>query len=160
MADLDVTTEQGLQGRCGPAGLLGERCICWVASTRQTDGAVSLARDLVWPNPCHLVLCLDSPDRVSPEKGGGAGRRRPLTPEVIGKATVMLRELYGPDTSVMVLPGRPLAEIRRYARTNQVSLIVMGKQALTVEAEYGERLLDDPPCPILVFVEPQNGDGT
>ena len=58
----------------------------------------------------------------------------------------------------MVLPGHPVAEIRRYARTQNIDLIVMGEQALAVEKTYGERLLDDAPCTVMVLGLPQQTD--
>ena len=77
-----------------------------------------------------------------------------MTPELIRTATSMLRKLYGPDTDAMVLLGEPLAEIRRYVRTQHIDLVVMGEQAIAIENEYHARLIDDPPCPVLVFVDP------
>ena len=129
--------------------------MCWVASTREVDAAVAMARALVRPNPCNLVLSLDSPNRVSRRRTNPPGRVEPLTPEMIGKASSMLRYLYGSETHVMVLPGNPLTELRRYVRTHDVSLVVMGSQARAVEREYGERLIDDPPCPGVVCVDPR-----
>lgn len=139
-----------------------ERCACWVASAGEMDEAVSIAKAIAKPNPCHVVLCLDSPLRVSTRDvasdgiASGLESKGPVTPEVIGKATAMLRYLYGSDTNVMVLPGAPQREIRRYVRNHKIDLVVMGSQALAVEREYGESLLDDPPCRVLVFVDPNH----
>ena len=151
MAGTEKKLSQLWQVLCGEGG---GRCVCWVASTGEVDAAVALARELGRPNPCHVVLCLDSPDRLRPGRASGTRRRGPLTPELIGRATSLLRSLYGPDTEAMVLPGEPLAEIRRYVRTHDINLVVMGEQALTLESEYDARLIDDPPCPVLVFVDP------
>lgn len=149
MTEIDSVVHQAWPGSCL------ERCVCWIASTREVDQAVALARALVRPNPCHLVLSLDSPNRVTTRRPMPPVRGEPVTPEVIGKASSMLRYLYGSETHVMVLPGNPLTELRRYVRTHDVSLVVMGSQALAVEQEYGERLIDDPPCPVVVFVDPR-----
>lgn len=130
------------------------RCVCWVASTRERDAAVSVVRELVRSAPCHVVICLDSPHRLDAGRPTGVDRRRPMTPELIRTATSMLRKLYGPDTDAMVLLGEPLAEIRRYVRTQHIDLVVMGEQAIAIENEYHARLIDDPPCPVLVFVDP------
>ena len=151
MAGKGKKLSQLWQVLCGEGG---GRCVCWVASTREADAAVALAKELGRPNPCHIVLCLDSPDRLQERQSSGTRRRGPLTPELIGRATSLLRSLYGPDTEAMVLPGEPLAEIRRYVRTHKIDLVVMGEQALTLEGEYDARLIDDPPCPVLVFVDP------
>jgi nucleotide-binding universal stress UspA family protein len=88
-------------------------------------------------------MCLDSPEK------------KPLTPEVIGQTGTELSTLYGNDIHTMVLPGHPITEIRRYARTRNIDLIVMGEQALAVEEAYGERLLDDAPCMVMVLAIPK-----
>ena len=151
MAGTEKKLRQLWQVLCGEGG---GRCVCWVASTREVDAAVALAKELGRPSPCHVVLCLDSPDRLHARRSSATRRPGPLTPELIGRATTLLRNLYGPDTEAMVLPGEPLAEIRRYVRTHKIDLVVMGEQALTLESEYDARLIDDPPCPVLVFVAP------
>ena len=151
MAGTDKKLRQLWQVLCGEKG---GQCVCWVASTKEADAAVALAKELGRPNPCRVVLCLDSPDRLYARQSSPTRRRGPLTPEMIGRATSLLHNLYGPDTEAMVLPGEPLAEIRRYVRTHNISLVVMGEQALTLESEYDARLIDDPPCPVLLFVDP------
>jgi len=132
---------------CALLGLEPERCVCWVGSLEEPDRVFDLARSLVGPDACEVVMCLD-PGEAGPHK-------RPLTPEVIMAAETRLQRLYGPNTRTMVLPGHPISEIRRFARTQEVDLIVMGEQAHAIERQLGERLIDDAPCAVLSLIHPQ-----
>jgi len=70
-------------------------------------------------------------------------------------AEVRLHQLYGPDTRTMVLPGHPIREIRRFARTQDIDIVFMGVQAHAIEEEFGERLVHDAPCAVLSLVYPR-----
>lgn len=130
------------------------RCVCWVGCLEHREPAFALACAVADSGPCHVVMCLDSPARLEPHRPLPPGRQQPLTPEVIAAAEAMLQQLYRREAKTMVLPGDPIIEIRRYAQTHDVGIIVMGSQALAIEHEYGRRLVDDAPCPVLVFVTP------
>jgi hypothetical protein len=132
---------------CALLGLEPERCVCWVGSLEERDKVFDLARSLVGHHACEVVMCLD-PGEAGP-------RKRPLTPEVIIAAEIRLQRLYEPDTRTMVLPGHPISEIRRFARTQQIDLIVMGEQAHAIEQKFGERLIDDAPCAVLSLIHPR-----
>ncbi len=125
-------------------GTLPRRVLCWVSSSERKDSVVHIAEALSksCQGQCVTVMCLDSPVK------------KPLTPEVIGQTGTNLSKLYGDEIHTMVLPGHPITEIRRYARTRNIDLIVMGEQALAVEMAYGERLLDDAPCMVIVLALP------
>jgi nucleotide-binding universal stress UspA family protein len=134
------------------------RILCWVGSADKQDWVVKVSDSLskVCRGQCVTVMCLDSPSLL--EGVGTASKKpakKPLTPEVIGQAGTRLSTLYGNDIQTMVLPGHPIAEIRRYARTRNIDLIVMGEQALAIEKAYGERLLDDAPCMVMVLAFPK-----
>ncbi len=133
-------------------GLACQRVLCWVDSTEQPDRVVRVARALARPvsGRCQVVMCLDA---ACQEPGS---RPSPLTPERIGQTECQLADLYGSGVASMVLPGHPVTEIRRFARNNQVDLIVMGEQGLALEQLYGQRLLEDPPCPVLVLAWPKS----
>lgn len=135
-------------------GYEADSCICWVGSVKQQDIAFEAARLLAAPGVCHVVMCLDTPSRLRSAPSDGPRRQEPLTPELISTAEAMLRHLYGNGAQVMVLPGNPITEIRRYAHTHGVKLIVMGEQAAALEKEYGERLVDNAPCSVLLFINP------
>jgi nucleotide-binding universal stress UspA family protein len=130
------------------------RILCWVGSTEKPDWVVKVAETLsnLCQGQCVTVMCLDSPNRQGNKP---TASKKPLTPEVIGKAGKKLSTLYGNDLHTMVLPGHPIAEIRRYARTRNIDLIVMGEQALAVEKAYGECLLDDAPCMVMALAFPK-----
>lgn len=142
-------------GRADHSSVLpGVRCgrvVCWVDSTAQPDQIVRVARALARPSAgqCQVVMCLDA---ACPEPGS---RPSPLTPERIGQTECQLADLYGAGVSTLVLPGHPVAEIRRFALNNRVDLIVMGEQGLALERLYGQRLLEDPPCPVMVLAWPR-----
>ena len=119
--------------------------LCWVDSTDRQDWIVKVGKALSdsCQGRCHAVMGLDCPSRVSgssakPAKPG----RAPLTPEIIALAGKRL-------------PGHPVAEIRRYARTRKVDLIIMGEQALQVERAYGERLIENAPCTVMILATPE-----
>lgn len=121
--------------------------LCWVGSTEEPNPAAGVAHSLanLSGGQCHVVMALDTPHRrIRP----GA----PLTPRLISHAGKKLAELYGGRT--MVLPGHPVREIRRYAKTHNVDLIVMGEQALNVESNYGEQLADQSPCTVMILRSP------
>ena len=128
--------------------------ICWVASTTERDAVFPLACKLTEPGQCQLVLCLDSLHRLGCGDKG-VTQKGPLTPEVISLAEEMLKGLYGQDANAIVLPGHPITEVRRYARNHDFDLIVMGEQALSIEREYAERLIDDTPCAVLILSTPK-----
>jgi nucleotide-binding universal stress UspA family protein len=135
-------------------GLACERVLCWIESLEQEEPTVELGRALTAnaAGACHVVLGLDSPQRVP---GLDRPEKAPLTPEVIARAEWWLGELYGKGVRTMVLPGNPVAEVRRYARRHQIDLIIMGAPALEVERRIGERLLDNAPCTILILIPPK-----
>jgi nucleotide-binding universal stress UspA family protein len=135
-------------------GYEANSCICWVGSVKQQDIAFEAARLMAAPRACHIVMCLDTPQRLRSAQSESPRRQQPLTPEHISTAEAMLRHLYGQGAQVMVLPGNPITEIRRYAHTHGVKLIVMGEQASALEKEYGARLVDDAPCSVLLFINP------
>lgn len=134
-------------------GLTCERVLCWVDSLDSEEPTVELGRALTGgvAGACHVVLGLDSPHRVP---GPARPEKAPLTPEVIGRAERRLSEIYGQGVKTMVLPGNPVAEVRRYARRHRVDLIIMGGPALEVERRVGEQLLENAPCTILILVPP------
>ena len=131
---------------------LGRRILCWVCSTEKPDSAVPLAQTLarLHKGECHVVMSLDAPHRLNHT----AGRSVPLTPEIINEAKQKLANLYGDNVFTLVLPGHPVAEIKRYARNKHVSLIIVGEQGLAVERDYGQRLCDDAPCAVMTLFQP------
>jgi len=131
---------------------LGRRILCWVSSTDKPDAAVPLARILarMHKGECHVVMSLDAPHRLDQAEG----RSIPLTPEIINAAKQKLANLYGEDVFTLVLPGHPVAEIKRYARNKHVSLIIVGEQGLAVERDYGQSLCDDAPCAVMTLYQP------
>ncbi len=160
---MPATVEPGLPAQASAAtpllpGVTCNRVLCWVDSLDREEPTVELGRALTGSaeGACHVVLGLDSPrGPARPERARSAGAepaRLPLTPEVIGSAERQLAELYGKGLRTMVLPGNPVAEVRRYARRHQIDLIIMGAPALEVERRVGERLLDNAPCTILILV--------
>ena len=100
-----------------------------------------------------VILCLDAGCRS--RTAVELGLRGPLTPEMIGTVQRKLDELYGWRIPTMVLPGHPLREIRRYALTKGLDLIIMGEQGLALEGAYEGRLCDDAPCAVMVLVRPR-----
>jgi len=132
---------------------LGRRILCWVCSTEKPDLAVPLAQTLarMHKGECRVVMSLDAPHRLDPT----AGRSIPLTPEIINEAKQKLAHLYGENVFTLVLPGHPVAEIKRYARNKHVSLIILGEQGLAVERDYGQRLCDDAPCAVMTLFQPK-----
>jgi nucleotide-binding universal stress UspA family protein len=139
-------------------GIEPQKVLCWVNSNEKRDWVVNVAKALSasYQGICHAVMCLDCASRIRPRlPQTGSPVSQPLTPEVIGQAGQRLSALYGDDIHTMVLPGDPITEIRRYARTHQMDLIVMGEQALAVEQLYGERLLEDPPCMLMILAMPE-----
>jgi nucleotide-binding universal stress UspA family protein len=139
----------------GPLGLNVRNVLCWVSSFESPDGIVEVGKAYAATcrGICHVVMCLESPPVFH---GKGLGVKGPLTPEVIGNAENRLASLYGNDVRTMVLPGNPIAEIRRYARTRQMDLIIMGEQGLALEAAHGERLYENAPCTVMVLVFPHS----
>ncbi len=134
-----------------------KKVLCWVNSTETSEWTVQAARSLAVTSngSCHVIMCLDCASR--PGKPVQKGKA-PLTPEVIAKACADLAELYGDEVHTMVLPGNPIAEIRRYARNQKMDLIVMGEQGLAVERTYGERLYENAPCTVMVLVMPEENN--
>ena len=131
---------------------LGRRILCWVCSTEKPDSAVPVAQILarMHKGECHVVMSLDAPHKLN----HAAGRSTPLTPEIINAAKRKLATLYGEDVFTLVLPGHPIAEIKRYARNKHVSLIIVGEQGLAVERDYGQSLCDDAPCAVMTLYQP------
>jgi nucleotide-binding universal stress UspA family protein len=132
--------------------------LCWVNSSEKRDWIVKIGRIIAdsCEGRCHIVMCLDTSSPIGTQGSSKESIRRPLTPEVISQAGGKLRKLYKGEYHTMVLPGHPIAEIRRYALTRKMGLIVMGEQALDVEAAYGERLSDDVSCQMMILVKPGN----
>ena len=100
-----------------------------------------------------MVMGLDSPARFGERQGRAV--QGPLTPEAINKAERQLAQLYRDQPHIMVLPGHPVAEVRRYARNHNIDLIVMGEQAASIEQRYGERLADQCHCAVMILLPPQ-----
>lgn len=138
-----------------PGRVLNE-ILCWVASDEEPDTTVQLAQNLAAQSDsrCQVIMGLDSPFRRTDGSFTTTTSQQPLTPETIAKTQRKLVALYGPDFHPVVVPGHPIAEIRRYAVNRQVDLVVMGEQALRVEKDYGERLADNAPCTLLILVPP------
>ncbi|MDJ0764904.1 MAG: hypothetical protein QNJ97_18120 [Myxococcota bacterium] len=138
-------------------GLDFKKVLCWVNSTRIKDSVVALAKSLAATcnGKCHVVMGLDCPSRDRNQLPSNGPGQLPLTPEVIGRAETELAALYGEDAHTMVLPGHPIAEVRRYARTQAMDIIAVGDQGLAVERAYGERLCDNAPCAVVVLMMPQ-----
>lgn len=136
-------------------GICCQTVLCWVGSCDEREEVVEVGLALArhGGGKVQVVMGLDSPHRFHGQHGEN-GPATPLTPEVIGRAERRLAKLYGPGAPTMVLPGHPVAEVRRYARNHRVDLIVMGSQALQVEDRYGERLFSQAPCPVLIIVKP------
>lgn len=139
-----------------PRGMSLRKVMCWVNSTLEADWIVQIAKSLVsaYNGDCQVVMCMDRPTSTLRTAGSHPSGQTPLTPELLALAGQKLSEMYGEDVRTMVLPGHPITEIRRYARTQQVDLIVMGEQALALEKVYGERLFDDAPCTVMLLVTP------
>lgn len=123
-------------------GMPRQRILCWVGLHDEPDCAVPVARTLASQSrgECHLVLCLDNPS--------------PLTPELIDRAKRELAALYGDESRTIVLPGRPVREVARYARNYEMDLVVMGEQASAVEHRCGERIADLAPCTVMILLRP------
>ncbi len=144
----------------GPASALpGIRCsrvLCWVNSVAELDRVVlvGMALSETVAGHCEVVLCLDAPCRSGLSCELGVERDAPLTPEVISRAERKLARLYRDALPTLVLPGQPVAEIRRYARHKQIELIVMGEQCLKLQRQTGQWLCDDAPCAVLSIVLP------
>ncbi len=139
------------------------RVLLWVNSADRVDPAFSVALLLARRGSgiLHVVMGLDSPGRYRPVS---AGRVEPLTPQVIERVCTALADLYvgggraepvetGGETvevHTMVLPGHPVEEVRRYAQRHGIEVIVMGEQALDAEEAFGDHLLRDAPCPVVL----------
>ena len=136
-------------------GLKVDRCLCWVASLKEAEAVFPLACALVNTRQCQVVMGLDSPHRIDSTGEAAPKKKKPLTPEVIMTAEVRLKQLYGEECGTVVLPGHPIRELRRYAIRNRIDLIVMGQQAIDIEREYNERVVDDAPCTILCLIVPE-----
>ncbi len=136
-------------------GIQCDEVLCWVGSTEEPDSAVQIGRALAQTTGgrCHVVAGLDTPQRAD----DGQQRQAPLTPETISRANRRLSKLYGEDVVTMALPGHSISEVRRYARSHHVTLVVMGEQALEVERKYGESLCDQAPCTLMIIVPPARG---
>lgn len=132
--------------------------LCWVGSVENVDPAVGIAMLLACrkAGTVHIVLGLDSPHRYRRDLPPPKGRVEPLTPQLIDRMSNALEALYarmGSDivsVHTMVLPGHPVEEVRRYARHHEIDLIVIGDQALMAEEAFGECLLSDPPCQVVL----------
>ncbi|MBU2547041.1 MAG: universal stress protein [Proteobacteria bacterium] len=83
----------------------------------------------------HVLHVMDSPYRYMPSdtrEGAGPGEMASATPEVIERVRADVIERYQgrleglSDVTWTVTPGVPFVEIVRFARENQVDLIVMG----------------------------------
>jgi K+-sensing histidine kinase KdpD len=133
---------------------LGRRILCWVCSAEKPDSVVPLAQILarMHGGECHVVMSLDAPSRSQ----SPSGRSIPLTPEIINEAKRKLATLYGEDVFTLVLPGHPVAEIKRYARNKHMSLIIVGEQGLAVERDYGQSLCDNAPCTVMTLFQPKS----
>jgi hypothetical protein len=131
---------------------LCSRVLCWVCSSEKPDSAVPLAQALarLHRGECHVVMSLDAPSGTY----SASARSAPLTPEIINRAKQELGRLYSDDVFTLVLPGHPIAEIKRYARNKKVSLIVVGEQGLAAERDYGQKLCDDAPCAVMTLFIP------
>ncbi len=134
-------------------GLPCKRVLSWVHSLAEADSSVPVARALARSaaGSHQVVMCLET----HPGNRPGLPGRRPLTPQLIGEAQARLTRLYGWRSRVLVLPGHPLVEVRRYARNKRVDLVVLGEQALAVERAYRQRLCDDAPCAVMILLLPQ-----
>ncbi len=141
-----------------PAAEVGpayRRVLLWVHSADRADPALPIALLFARRGSgiLHVVMGLDSPHRYRPES---PGRPEPLTPQVIERVCTALADLYGDaggetvEVHTMVLPGHPVEEVRRYAQRHQVDVIVMGEQALDAEEAFGDHLLRDAPCPVVL----------
>lgn len=83
----------------------------------------------------HVLHVLLSPHRYMPSdtpEGSPEGSYKPAGPEIIDEVTALIREKYKDrlaeveDLEYVVRPGVPFVEIVRYARENDVDLIVLG----------------------------------
>ena len=151
------TTTKSLASPLITKGISYKRVLCWVDSTEDADLVVAVAQALVatCDGKCHVVMGLDCPARSNRALGNGRSGSIPLTPEVIAKTESRLASLYGDDVSTMVLPGKPITEIRRYARNKKMDLIAIGNQGLAVERAYGEQLHENAPCPVMTLFIPK-----
>lgn len=144
-----------------PPTLKLRKVLCWVNSTEKTDWTVQIGKALAsaFQGVCHVVMCLEcqNPHGSRPDC---PERRPPLTPETISEAGEALQDLYGNDVLTMVLPGHPIAEVRRYASTRNMDLIIVGEQALEVERTWGERVYEKSPCAVMILVLPEALKGT
>lgn len=147
-------------------GISCKTILCWVGSSEEQDAVVAVARSLANHSRgrCQVVMGLDSPfhhhQQDQREHRDRLRSKSPLTPEVIGRAEKKLSKLYGSGVHTMVLPGHPVAEVRRYARNHKIDLVIMGEQGLRVEHQYGERLADRAPCPVMILLYPKQGSKT
>lgn len=134
------------------------RVLLWVNSADRVEPALPLALLLARRGTgiLYVVMGLDSPRRYRP---GSSGRVEPLTPETIERVCTALADLYGEaggesvEVHTMVLPGHPVEEVRRFAKRHQMDVIVMGDQALEAEEAFGDHLLRDAPCPVVLFAQ-------
>ncbi len=142
------------------------RVLLWVHSATEVDPAFPVALLLTRRGSgiLHVVMGLDSPGRYRPAP---SGRVEPLTPAAIERVCTALADLYGAgrdtgpgddwregvEVHTMVLPGHPVEEVRRYARRHRIEVVVMGEQALDAEEAFGDHLVRDPPCPVVLVTQ-------
>ena len=138
-----------------PATLRLQKVLCWVNSTEKIDWTVQIGRALAsnYEGVCHVVMCLECQNHHG-NRRDSSRPLQPLTPEKISEAGDALQDLYGNDVLTMVLPGHPIAEVRRYASARKMDLIIVGEQALEVEKSWGERLYEKSPCAVMILVMP------
>lgn len=135
-------------------GLDVQIVLCWVGSTDEADPVVAVAQSLAagFGARCRMIMGLVSPFRS--QRSSEQEMVEPLTPGAIAATQRRLADLYGDELQPIVVPGNPVVEVRRYVGAHRVDLVVLGEQALSVEAECGQRLADDAPCNLLILVPP------
>lgn len=149
---MDEVQQSNIPDVLDSAGIPCKKILCWVCSTDKRDTVVPVAQALakLGGGKCHVVMGLDAPFRTLPKPEHSI----PLTPEIISQAKHSLAELYGEGGETIVLPGKPVFEVLRYAQNVDADLIVIGEKSLILEKDCWEELAYTAPCAVMILFLP------